>query len=53
MRRSHPKALEGVEAVIQALGVDVCPWAIFERTTLFWQSTRILIDAMKAAPRKE
>jgi putative NADH-flavin reductase len=43
------KALEGVDGVIQTLGVDVSPRAIFERTTLFSQSTRILVDAMKAA----
>ena len=42
-------ALEDVEAVIQTLGVDVSPRAIFEHTTLFSQSTRILVDAMKAA----
>jgi uncharacterized protein YbjT (DUF2867 family) len=43
------KALEGVDGVIQTLGIDVSPRAIFERTTLFSQSTRILVDAMKAA----
>ena len=43
------KALEDIEAVIQTLGVDISPRAIFERTTLFSQSTRILVDAMKAA----
>jgi putative NADH-flavin reductase len=43
------KALEGVDVVIQTLGVDVSPRAIFERTTLFSQSTRILVDAMKDA----
>ena len=42
-------ALEDVEAVIQTLGVDISPRAIFECTTLFSQSTRILVDAMKAA----
>jgi putative NADH-flavin reductase len=42
-------ALQDIEAVIQTLGVDVSPWAVFERTTLFSQSTRILVDAMKAA----
>ncbi len=46
------KALEGIEAVIQTLGVDISPRAIFERTTLFSQSTRILVDAMKAADVK-
>jgi uncharacterized protein YbjT (DUF2867 family) len=46
------KALEDVDVVIQTLGVDISPWAIFERTTLFSQSTRILVDAMKAADVK-
>jgi NAD(P)H-binding len=46
---SGTDALEDVEAVIQTLGVDVSPRAIFEHTTLFSQSTRILVDAMKAA----
>src|SRR3974377_297717 len=43
------KALGDVEAVIQTLGVDISPRAIFERTTLFSQSTRVLVDAMRAA----
>jgi uncharacterized protein YbjT (DUF2867 family) len=43
------KALEDVEVVIQTLGVDISPRVIFERTTLFSRSTRILVDAMKAA----
>jgi hypothetical protein len=38
-----------VDVVVQSLGVDIAPRAIFERTTLFSQSTRILVDAMKAA----
>jgi putative NADH-flavin reductase len=42
-------ALEGVDVVIQTLGVDIAPRAIFEHSTLFSQSTRILVDAMKAA----
>jgi putative NADH-flavin reductase len=41
--------LQDVDVVIQTLGVDIAPQAIFERTTLFSQSTRILVDAMKAA----
>jgi len=45
-------ALQDIEAVIQTLGVDVSPWAVFERTTLFSQSTRILVDAMKGAGLK-
>ena len=43
------KALQDIHVVIQTLGVDLSPRAIFERTTLFSQSTRILVDAMKAA----
>src|ERR1051325_11683244 len=42
-------ALGDVEAVIQTLGVDIAPKSIFERTTLFSQSTRILVDAMNIA----
>ena len=42
-------ALRDVDVVIQTLGVDIAPRAIFERTTLFSQSTRILVDVMKAA----
>src|SRR4029079_15279470 len=39
-------ALKDVEAVIQKLGVDISPRAIFQPTTLFSESTRILVDAM-------
>jgi len=42
-------ALQGLDVVIRTLGVDIAPRAIFERTTLFSQSTRILVDVMKAA----
>ena len=35
-------ALQDVDVVIQTLGVDIAPRAIFERTALFSQSTRIL-----------
>ena len=35
--------------VIQTLGVNFAPRLIFEGTTLFSDSTRILVDAMKAA----
>ena len=42
-------ALEDVDVVIETLGVDISPRVIFERTTLFSQSTRNLVDAMKAA----
>ena len=42
-------ALQDVDVVIQTLGVDFAPRLIFEGTSLFSQSTRILVDAMKAA----
>jgi len=42
-------ALQDIDAVIQTLGVDFSLQAIFERTNLFSQSTRILVDAMQAA----
>ena len=42
-------ALKDVNVVVQTLGVDISPRAIIERTALFSQSTRILVDAMKAA----
>ena len=42
-------ALEGVDVVIQTLGVDMSLRAIIKPTTLFSRSTRILVDAMKAA----
>lgn len=42
-------AVEGMDAVVQTVGVEIAPRSIFERTTLFSQSTRILVDAMKIA----
>ena len=42
-------ALQGVDVVIQTLGIASSPRFIFEGTTLFSGSTRILVDAMKAA----
>jgi putative NADH-flavin reductase len=42
-------ALKDVNVIVQTLGVDIYPRAIFEPTALFSQSTRILVDAMKAA----
>ena len=42
-------ALQDVGVVIQTLGVDFAPRLIFEGTSLFSQSTRILVDAMKTA----
>ena len=40
-------ALQDVEVVIQTLGVNFAPKLIFEGTTLFSDSTRILVDAMR------
>ena len=42
-------ALQDVEVVIQTLGVNFAPKLIFEGTTLFSGSTRILVGAMKVA----
>jgi putative NADH-flavin reductase len=42
-------AVQNVDVVIQTLGVDFSPRLIFEGTRLFSESTRILVDAMKAA----
>ena len=42
-------ALEGVDVVMQTLGVDISLRAVIEPTTLFSKSTRILVDAMKVA----
>jgi len=42
-------ALQDVDVVIQTLGVNFAPKLIFEGTTLFSDSTRILVDAMKIA----
>src|SRR6187399_517792 len=44
--------VEGVDVVVQTVGVDIAPRSIFERTTLFSLATRILVDAMKAAGLK-
>ena len=51
-RDTIQNALQDVDVVIQTLGVDVSPRVIFEGTTLFSESTRILVDAMKAAGLK-
>ena len=41
------QALVGIEAVIQALGVDFSPNTIFRGTQLFSLATRILVNAME------
>jgi putative NADH-flavin reductase len=51
-REAVQNALQGVDVVIQTLGVDFSPRLIFEGTTLFSESTRILVDAMKTAGAK-
>jgi uncharacterized protein YbjT (DUF2867 family) len=48
-RDTITNALDGVDVVIQTIGVDISLRAIFEPTTLFSRSTRILVDGMKAA----
>jgi uncharacterized protein YbjT (DUF2867 family) len=45
-------ALQNVDVVIQTLGVDFSPRPVFKGTRLFSDSTRILVDAMKAAGLK-
>jgi uncharacterized protein YbjT (DUF2867 family) len=41
------RALDGVDAVIQTLGVSPTPERIFSGTRLFSDATRILVDAME------
>ena len=41
--------LRDIDVVIQTLGVNFSPRLVFEGTRLFSESTRILVDAMKAA----
>ena len=43
------RALGGVDAVIQSLGVAVGPETVFERTRLFSKATRVLVTAMEEA----
>ena len=47
-RNTIRNALQDVDVVIQTLGVRFSPRAIFEGTTLFSKSTRVLVDSMKA-----
>ena len=42
-------AVKDIDVVIQTLGVDFSPRLIFAGTTLFSESTRSLVDGMKAA----
>ncbi len=43
-------ALNGQDAVIQCLGVALTPQTVLGGTQLFSQATRVLVDAMTAAP---
>jgi putative NADH-flavin reductase len=42
------RALAGVDAVVQSLGVAFSADALLKRTTLFSSATRVLVDAMRA-----
>jgi len=46
--RDIDRALEGVDAVIQSLGVTFGPGTVLKGTTLFSKSARVLVDAMRA-----
>ncbi len=47
-RATIDRALAGVDAVIQSLGVAFTPEAVLKGTTLFSKATRVLVDAMRA-----
>lgn len=47
--RDVRRALEGIDAVIQTLGVKMGPAAILVRTRVFSTATRLLVDAMAEA----
>jgi uncharacterized protein YbjT (DUF2867 family) len=47
-QRTIERALAGVDAVVQTLGVSPSPELIFSGTRLFSAATRILVDAMEA-----
>jgi putative NADH-flavin reductase len=42
-------ALEGVDAVVQTLGIDPRPQAVIRGTRLFSRATRVLVEQMSAA----
>lgn len=46
-RRDIDRALEGVDAVVQSLGVSFGPQTVLKGTTLFSTSSRVLVDAMR------
>ena len=43
------RALTGIDAVIQSLGVSAGPEIIFESTRLFSKATQVLVTAMQEA----
>jgi nucleoside-diphosphate-sugar epimerase len=43
------RGLEGVDAVIEVLGVPITPRTVLEGTTVFSEATRVLVDAMRNA----
>jgi putative NADH-flavin reductase len=45
---SVSSAIDGVDAVVEALGVTPGPGVVIQGTTLFSRATRVLIDAMSA-----
>ena len=47
-RRDIDRALEGVDAIVQSLGVSFGPQTVLKGTTLFSTSSRVLVDAMRA-----
>ena len=46
-RRDIDRALDGVDAVVQSLGVSFGPETVLKGTTLFSTSSRVLVDAMR------
>ncbi len=46
-RHTIERALAGVDAIIQTLGVSPTPEMILNGTRLFSEATRILVDAME------
>ncbi len=43
------RALDGVDAVVQVLGVRITPAKVLNGTTVFSDATRVLVDAMRSA----
>jgi len=51
-RATVERALDGVDAVIQSLGVAFGPQTVLKGTTVFSKATRVLVDAMRAKGTK-